>query len=207
MKMGMSFRELKEWLTSTVFEMMLVLIFLFFCNYMKADIKYLVNFFLSSFVCPMITIAFPQPNIGPTWKGRPLWNETWGETLVHAFIAAGLVTTWLYQGMDQLFLGFLFLLDPMLQERFMTSFRKMGIFVSAVMLLSLPWLAIGVAYRFFPVYSEQIPKSFLQGLLVLANATPNIPDFFAVLGVSPDTDLKTIKRISRTKSLALHPDK
>ena len=33
----------------------------------------------------------------PLWKGRPLWDETWGETLVHVFIALGLTLTWLHQ--------------------------------------------------------------------------------------------------------------
>ena len=48
----------------TIKEMILVLFFLAFCNYWNADTKFLANFFLSSFVCPMIRVAFPQQNRG-----------------------------------------------------------------------------------------------------------------------------------------------
>jgi hypothetical protein len=87
-----------------------MLIFLGVCHYMEAETRILVNFFIASFVCPMIRAAFPQPHRGPIYKGKPLWDETWGEFLVNLFIIFGLVSSWSFQGMDQLFLGFLFLL-------------------------------------------------------------------------------------------------
>ena len=47
----------------------------------------------------------------------------------------------------------------------------------------------------------------LQVLCVLANAKPSVVDHYSVLGVSPDADMKTIKKVFREQAIELHPDK
>ena len=37
------------------------------------------------------------------------WANTWGDVAVYVMLILGLATTWLYQGIDTLFVGFLFL--------------------------------------------------------------------------------------------------
>ena len=50
-----------------------------------------------------------QRNKGPLWNGEPLWDTTWGNTSVHALMIVGLVLSWIFAGIDHIFLGFLFL--------------------------------------------------------------------------------------------------
>ena len=40
----------------------------------------------------------------------------------------------------------------------------------------------GITHRFFPSYTDYFPKPFLQTLLLFANASPSIPDYYSVLG-------------------------
>lgn len=63
-------------------ELGLVLTFLLICHYMKAETRILVNFFIASFVCPLIRAALPQAHRGPLRKGQPIWDETVGELVV-----------------------------------------------------------------------------------------------------------------------------
>jgi hypothetical protein len=48
------------WVWKSAFELALVLIFLLVCHFMKAETRILVNFFIASFVCPLIRAALPQ---------------------------------------------------------------------------------------------------------------------------------------------------
>ena len=110
--------EYISWAYRQIRELILVVGFLGVCHYMQSETRFLVNFFLSSFIVPMIRLCFPAPHKGPLKDGKPMWDTTWGYTLVHVFVAVGLCLSWWLHGMDQLFLGFLFLLAiPTIQAR------------------------------------------------------------------------------------------
>jgi hypothetical protein len=110
--------EYISWAYRQIRELILVVGFLGVCHYMQSETRFLVNFFLSSFIVPMIRLCFPAPHKGPLKDDKPTWDTTWGDTLVHVFVAVGLCLSWWLQGMDQLFLGFLFLLAiPTIQAR------------------------------------------------------------------------------------------
>mmetsp|Transcript_42652 Transcript_42652/g.106741 ORF Transcript_42652/g.106741 Transcript_42652/m.106741 type:complete len:642 (-) Transcript_42652:177-2102(-) len=203
-----SHSQYMNWVWKAVFELAVVLTFLVVCHFMKAETRILVNFFIAGFVCPMIRAALKAPHRGPLIKGRPLWDETWGELVVQIFIILGLVLSWLYQGMDQLFLGFLFLLAiPQLQDRLWWKPEKHGYLVLAVLACCLPFFSVGIVSRFFPSYLSIFPKFYLKILCVLSNVQPLVKDYYAVLGLNRDADMKTIRRVFRQMSLELHPDK
>lgn len=44
-------------------------------------------------------------NKGPLYHGQPMWDTTWGETSVHILMIGGLIISWLFQGIDHIFLG------------------------------------------------------------------------------------------------------
>eukprot|EP00281_Chroomonas_sp_CCMP1168_P006425 CAMPEP_0206275004 /NCGR_PEP_ID=MMETSP0047_2-20121206/35477_1 /ASSEMBLY_ACC=CAM_ASM_000192 /TAXON_ID=195065 /ORGANISM="Chroomonas mesostigmatica_cf, Strain CCMP1168" /LENGTH=643 /DNA_ID=CAMNT_0053704297 /DNA_START=26 /DNA_END=1957 /DNA_ORIENTATION=- len=200
--------EYISWVWKSILELVYMLLFLGVCHYMKAETRILVNFFIASFVCPMIRAAFPQPQRGPIWKGKPLWDETLGELLVHVFIVSGLALSWGFQGMDQLFLGLLFLQAiPAVQERFWFKPTQHGYLVLVIVTLCMPFFSVGITSRFFPSYLDYFPKPFLRVLCMLANVTPRVKDYYQVLGLSRDADMKMIRRVFRQLSLELHPDK
>jgi len=175
---------------------------------MKTETRSLFNFFLSSFVCPMLRFWFPQRNRGPLWYGQPLWDTTWGNTSVHILMIGGLSLSWWFQGIDHLFLGFLFLQAiPEIQRRFWMKPEQHICLVVGILVVCLPFYSIGLMAWYFPSYLEMLPKSYLQWLCWLANARPEIPDHYTVLGVSPDADMKTIKKVFREQAIDLHPDK
>lgn len=49
-----------NWLFRVIREIVFVFIFLGACHFMKTETRSLFNFFLSSFVCPMLRFWFPQ---------------------------------------------------------------------------------------------------------------------------------------------------
>jgi len=197
-----------SWTYKMMRELVLVIVFLGVCKYFNTDTRFLGNFFLSSFMVPLIKICLPHKCRGPLRKGFRLWDTTWGEVVVHIFIFLGLSISWKVQGMDQLFLGFLFLLAiPQMQERFWLKLDQQGYIICGILVLCLPFSSLGICSRFFPSYLEYFPKPYLATLCMLANATPRVKDYYSVLGVSPDSDAKTIKRVFRELSITLHPDK
>jgi hypothetical protein len=200
--------QYRRWLGKVIMEICFVFIFLGVCYYMKTEMRSLFNFFLSSFVCPMLRFWFPQRNKGPLWNGTPLWDTTWGNTSVHVLMIGGLALSWFFQGIDHLFLGFLFLQAiPEIQRRFWMKPVQHVYLVVGILVVCLPFYSIGLMAWYFPSYLEYLPKPYLQTLCWLANARPEIPDYYSVLGVSPDADMKTIKKVFREQAIELHPDK
>jgi hypothetical protein len=189
-------------------EICFVFLFLAVCYFMKTEMRSLFNFFLSSFVCPMLRFWFPQRNKGPLWNGTPLWDTTWGNTSVHVLMIGGLLLSWMFQGIDHLFLGFLFLQAiPEIQRRFWMKPVQHVYLVVGILIVCFPFYSIGLMAWYFPSYLEYLPKPYLQWLCWLANASPEVPDYYSVLGVSPDADMKTIKKVFREQAIELHPDK
>jgi len=96
----------------------------------------------------------------------------------------GLISTWLYQGIDHLFVGFLFLQAvPEVQRHFWFRPTAHMIFVSIVMIFSLPYVSIGLCVWYFPSYLEYFPSSYLKFLIWVANAAPNLTDYYLILGL------------------------
>jgi DnaJ-domain-containing protein 1 len=93
------------------------------------------------------------------------------------------------------------------QERFWLKPTQHMYLVLAILAACLPFFSVGITSRFFPSYLEYFPKPYLQVLCVLSNAVPKVKDYYSVLGVSPDSDMKTIKRVFREMAIELHPDK
>jgi len=198
----------RGWMIKLVREIAFVFFFLAFCHWMKSETRSLFNFFLSSFVNPMLRFWFPARSKGPLYHGQPLWDTTWGNISVYVMMLGGLTTSWIIQGIDHIFLGFLFLqIVPEIQKRFWMKPVQHLYLVVGILLVCFPFFSIGLMAWYFPSYLESIPKSFLQWLCWLANARPEIPDHYATLGVSPDADMKTIKKVFREMAIELHPDK
>jgi hypothetical protein len=61
---------------------------------MKSETRSLFNFFLSSFVNPMLRFWFPQRAKGPLRHGLPIWDTTWGNLAVYTLIIVGLIVSW-----------------------------------------------------------------------------------------------------------------
>ena len=61
---------------------------------MKSETRSLFNFFLSSFVNPMLRFWFPQRAKGPLRHGLPMWDTTWGNLAVYCLIIVGLIVSW-----------------------------------------------------------------------------------------------------------------
>ncbi|KAJ1466505.1 hypothetical protein T484DRAFT_1861499, partial [Baffinella frigidus] len=100
-----------------------------------------------------------------------MWDTTLGDTLVIIFVGVGLCLSWWLQGMDQLFLGFLFLLAiPTIQERFWLKPTQHMYLVLVILAGCMPFFSVGMTSRFFPSYLEVFPKPYLQVLCVLSNA-------------------------------------
>jgi len=136
------------------------------------------------------------------------WANTWGDVAVYVMLILGLATTWLYQGIDTLFVGFLFLQAvPEVQRHFWFRPTAHLIFVSIVMAFSLPYVSIGLCVWYFPSYLEYFPTSYLQALIWLANAAPNLTDYYLVLGLEKGADEPTIRKAYRKLARQYHPDK
>jgi len=198
----------RRWMLGCFMEAMFVVGFLTACHFLKTETRSLFNFFLSSFVCPMLRHCIPWRNKGPLWNGTALWDTTWGETSVHILMIGGLIISWFIQGIDHIFLGFLFLQAvPEIQRRFWMKPMQHIYLVSSILIVCFPFYSIGICAWYFPSYLEMLPKPYLQTLCWFANARPSVPDHYATLGVSPDADMKTIKKIFREQAIELHPDK
>ena len=173
--------QYQRWLLRVLMEICFVFIFLAVCYFMKTEMRSLFNFFLSSFVCPMLRFWFPQRNKGPLWNGTPLWDTTWGNTSVHVLMIGGLLLSWFFQGIDHLFLGFLFLQAiPEIQRRFWMKPVQHVYLVVGILVVCFPFYSIGLMAWYFPSYLEYLPKPYLQTLCWLANARPEIPDYYSV---------------------------
>jgi len=147
-------------------------------------------------------------NKGPLYHGKAMWDTTWGETSVHILMIGGLIISWFLQGIDHIFLGFLFLQAvPEIQRRFWMKPMEHVYLVTGILVCFFPFYSVGVMAWYFPSYLEMLPKPYLQGLCFVANARPSVPDHYATLGVSPDADMKTIKKVFREEAINLHPDK
>jgi len=198
----MKWKQKLGWAVAQVFG------FLGLCQWMKAETRSLFNFFLSSFVNPMLRFLLPYRNKGPLMRGKPLWDTTWGNTSVHAMILGGLGLSWWFYGIDHLFLGFLFLQAiPELQKRFWMKPMQHLFLVGGILLVCFPFFSIGLMAWYTPSYLESLPKPYLQTLCWFANARPHVADYYSILGVSPDADMKTIKKVFREQAIELHPDK
>jgi curved DNA-binding protein CbpA len=185
-----------------------VIAFLGLCHYMKSETRSLFNFFLSSFINPMLRFWFPQRAKGPLRHGLPMWDTTWGNLLVYTLIIVGLIGSWFMQGIDHIFLGFLFLQAvPELQKRFWMRPMEHLYLVIGILAVCFPFFSIGLMAWYLPSYLEMLPKPYLLALCTVANARPSVPDHYLTLGVSPDADMKTIKKVFREESKELHPDK
>ena len=189
-------------------EICYVFAFLGLCHYMKSETRSLFNFFLSSFINPMLRFWFPQRAKGPLRHGLPMWDTTWGNLLVYTLIIVGLIGSWFMQGIDHIFLGFLFLQAvPELQKRFWMRPMEHLYLVIGILAVCFPFFSIGLMAWYLPSYLEMLPKPYLLALCTVANARPSVPDHYLTLGVSPDADMKTIKKVFREESKELHPDK
>jgi len=200
--------QYNNWMLKCAMEVSFVFAFLAGCHFLKTETRSLFNFFLSSFVCPMLRFCIPWRNKGPLWNGTALWDTTWGETSVHILMIGGLIISWLLQGIDHIFLGFLFLQAvPEIQRRFWMKPLQHVYLIVTILTVCFPFYSIGVCAWYFPSYLEMLPKPYLQTLCWFANAKPSVPDHYLTLGVSPDADMKTIKKIFREQAIELHPDK
>ncbi len=204
----MSSEETNKWRLRVAREICYVIAFLGLCHYMKSETRSLFNFFLSSFINPMLRFWFPQRAKGPLRHGLPMWDTTWGNLLVYTLIIVGLIGSWFMQGIDHIFLGFLFLQAvPELQKRFWMRPMEHLYLVIGILAVCFPFFSIGLMAWYLPSYLEMLPKPYLLALCTVANARPSVPDHYLTLGVSPDADMKTIKKVFREESKELHPDK
>lgn len=175
--------------------------FLFAVWYYQQDSKSLPNFFISSFVSPMLRWGFPKE--GPISRFGSL-----GDHLVYLMLVLGLIFAWLWQGIDTLFVGFMFLQAvPELQRHFWFRPNIHIFVVSAVILVSLPYVSIGLCVWYFPSYLESFPTSYLRALCWFANATPQIVDHYIALGVERGASDKEISKAYRKLARRYHPDK
>jgi hypothetical protein len=180
--------------------------FLFGCWYKRMDTKSLPNFFISSFVSPMLRHWFPKsvPESVKTYT----WANTWGDVAVYVMLIFGLILTWLYQGIDTLFVGFLFLQAvPEVQRHFWFRPTAHIIFITVIMLFSLPYVSIGICVWYFPSYLEMFPTKYLQALIWVANAAPNLTDYYLVLGLEKGASEVDIRKAYRKLARQYHPDK
>jgi len=175
--------------------------FLFAVWWYKQDSKSLPNFFISSFVSPMLRWALP--NKGPIDK-----FGTWGDHAVYLMLVLGLIFAWCWQGIDTLFVGFMFLQAvPELQRHFWFKPQIHIFVVSAVILVSLPYVSIGICAWYFPQYLESFPTSYLRALCYFANAAPSIVDHYATLGIDKGASDAEISKAYRKLARKYHPDK
>jgi len=175
--------------------------FLFAVWWYKQDAKSLPNFFISSFVSPMLRWGFPS-------KGPIERFGTWGDHLVYAMLVLGLTFAWFWQGIDTLFVGFMFLQAvPELQRHFWFKPQIHIFVVSAVILVSLPYVSVGVCAWYFPQYLESFPPAYLRVLCWVANAAPSIVDHYATLGIEKGASDAEIKKAYRRLAGRYHPDK
>jgi len=196
------------WRMRVAREICFVFAFLGACHFMKSETRSLLNFFLSSFVNPMLRFWFPQRAKGPLRHGQAMWDTTWGNIAVYCLIIFGLIISWCVQGIDHIFLGFLFLQAvPELQKRFWMRPMEHLYLVLGILTVCFPFFSIGLMAWYFPTYLEYLPKPYLLTLCTVANARPSVPDHYLTLGVSPDADMKQIKKIFREQAIELHPDK
>ena len=196
------------WRMRVAREIFFVIAFLGLCQFMKSETRSLFNFFLSSFVNPMLRFWFPQRVKGPLRHGQAMWDTTWGNIAVYCLIFFGMIIAWFWQGIDHIFLGFLFLQAiPELQKRYWMRPMEHLYLVVGILIVCFPFFSIGLMAWYFPSYLEYLPKSYLLTLCAVANATPSVADHYLTLGVSPDADMKTIKKVFREQAIELHPDK
>jgi hypothetical protein len=199
---------LNKWMKEVAREICFVFAFLGLCHFMKSETRSLFNFFLSSFVNPMLRFWFPQRAKGPLRHGQAMWDTTWGNIAVYVLIICGLIISWCVQGIDHIFLGFLFLQAvPELQKRYWMRPWEHLYLVVAILVACFPFFSIGLMAWYLPTYLEYLPKTYLLTLCSVANAKPSVPDHYLTLGVSPDADMKTIKKVFREQAIDLHPDK
>ena len=199
---------MSKWIKEVAREICFVFAFLGLCHFMKSETRSLFNFFLSSFVNPMLRFWFPQRAKGPLRHGQAMWDTTWGNIAVYCLIISGLIISWCVQGIDHIFLGFLFLQAvPELQKRYWMRPWEHLYLVVGILVVCFPFFSIGLMAWYLPTYLEYLPKSYLVTLCTVANARPAVPDHYLTLGVSPDADMKTIKKVFREQAIDLHPDK
>merc|ERR1712195_267647 len=121
---------------------------------------------------------------------------------------AGPHFAWFWQGIDTLFVGFMFLQAvPELQRHFWFKPQIHIFVVSAVILVSLPYVSVGVCAWYFPQYLESFPPAYLRILCWVANAAPNIVDHYATLGLEKGASDTEIKKAYRRLAGRYHPDK
>lgn len=180
--------------------------FLFGCWWKRVDNKSLPNFFISSFVSPMLRFWFPKSV--PDYIKDNTWANTWGDVAVYIMMILGLLTTWLFQGIDHLFVGFLFLQAvPEVQRHFWFRPTAHMIFVAIVMAFSLPYVSIGLTAWYFPSYLEMFPSSYLKWLIWIANAAPNLTDYYLILGLEKGASPADVRKAYRKLAREYHPDK
>jgi hypothetical protein len=123
-------------------------------------------------------------------------------------VAERLLSSWLWQGIDTLFVGFMFLQAvPELQRHFWFRPQIHLFVVSAVILVSLPFVSIGICAWYFPAYLESFPTSYLRALCWVANAAPSIVDHYATLGIARGANDTVISKAYRKLARRYHPDK
>ena len=178
------------------------------------------------------------PKSVPDYIKDNTWANTWGDVAVYIMMILGLLTTWLFQGIDHLFVGFLFLQAvPEVQRHFwfrptvllawrneapihrrcdLAFFQAHMIFVAIVMAFSLPYVSIGLTAWYFPSvttlspncgalpltrcltlwqYLEMFPSSYLKWLIWIANAAPNLTDYYLILGLEKGELTVDLKRV------------
>jgi hypothetical protein len=150
----------KPWrLDKTLTPLAQLLAFIGFICYFEAETKNLPNFFFSSFVSPMLRHYFPL----------------YGDHMVYTLIATGLTFAWFWQGIDSLFLGFLFLQGIPEIQRHLWMRPQMHTFVVIFFVaISLPYASIGFMAWYFPAWLETLPAWYLKGLCYMANALPSV---------------------------------
>merc|ERR1712205_83420 len=151
------------WRMRVAREIFFVLAFLGVCHFMKSETRSLFNFFVSSFVNPMVRFWFPARAKGPLRHGQPMWDTTWGNIAVYCLITFGLIISWVVQGIDHIFLGFLFLQAvPELQKRFWMRPMEHLYLVIGILTVCFPFFSIGIMAWYFPTYLEYLPKPYLS---------------------------------------------
>lgn len=176
----------------TVTPVMQLLAFCAFIYYFEGETKNLPNFFFSSFVSPLLRHYFPL----------------YGDALVYSLIISGLSVAWVWQGIDSLFLGFLFLQGiPEIQRHLWLKPKTHIAVVVFFILLTMPFASIGIMAWWFPDYLQSLPTGYLKFLCYVSNALPSVDDYYAVLGLDKSANQSTIGSTYRRLARQLHPDK